>query len=526
MHQFYFHENPSLPPLAWCAKIVHAAAVVTVEHGAWVETGRGYFVEGAWKGDFGEICFNKTEVMLGSGGALLDGGVVFTPTTHTMERLYTLKLPDTLFVSNSLVYLLQATGSKLNMRNWAYESELMTFLRGYKRAVKQLRLMNGRIVKLHYHNSFIVDGKLAIKPISPPEPPGFESYQTYIDYLLETLAQLHRNANASNRRIKFADPITTISSGYDSPACAVLAKHIGCRQAVTFAEARTDFARSMASIDDSGEQIASYLDLEVEIFSRHDYLKQENYPEALFLATGNGGDDVVMNVLGSRLQRSLFFTGMLGDTLWNLHGQHPALSKEFRFRFPAGGSLQEFRLNRGFVHIPIPLLTFTCHAEIQKISASDEMRPWRIGGEYDRPIPRRLVEEYGVPRWAFAKEKRAITQPFWLQKVSANCMGAASVQDYHDFVKEVSKNYLLGTLQMQAVAYLRRLLYKYRKRLEQRRNSFFSPSYWSAAINDPLRFHWAVGKLSTTYRSSCFSQANKTGHQEQVATKLCRTVDS
>jgi hypothetical protein len=34
------------------------------------------------------------------------------------------------------------------------------------------------------------------------------------------------------------------------------------------------------------------------------------------------------------------------------------------------------------------------------------MAPWSIGGKYDRPIPRRLVEEQGVPRDAFATIKR------------------------------------------------------------------------------------------------------------------------
>src|SRR5207245_159892 len=36
------------------------------------------------------------------------------------------------------------------------------------------------------------------------------------------------------------------------------------------------------------------------------------------------------------------------------------------------------------------------------------MAPWRIGGDYDRPIPRRLAESAGVPRPWFGLKKKAV----------------------------------------------------------------------------------------------------------------------
>lgn len=45
---------------------------------------------------------------------------------------------------------------------------------------------------------------------------------------------------------------------------------------------------------------------------------------------------------------------------------------------------------------------------IARISLSDEMSPWRLGTTYDRPIPRRIVEEAGVEREAFGQHKKAI----------------------------------------------------------------------------------------------------------------------
>jgi hypothetical protein len=35
------------------------------------------------------------------------------------------------------------------------------------------------------------------------------------------------------------------------------------------------------------------------------------------------------------------------------------------------------------------------------------MRPWRVGGAYDRPIARRILEEAGIPRGTFGVSKTA-----------------------------------------------------------------------------------------------------------------------
>lgn len=242
--ELHFVRNASLPPLAWCAKLERGSSQVLVELGADVETGRDYFVEGAWNRPFDDPSFTDAEMMLGSAGLVGDGEVIFTPTTHTMERLHSLRLGDALFVSNSLAHLLAATGSRLDLRYDGYEPDLMSFLRGRRKATKTIPLADGRRVSLHYHESFAVDHELAMRFVAPPEAPPFPSYQSYIDYLDSTVERLHVNASAPARRVRY-QPLTTISSGYDSPAGAVLARRIGCREAVTFAEARTKYALAM-----------------------------------------------------------------------------------------------------------------------------------------------------------------------------------------------------------------------------------------------------------------------------------------
>jgi hypothetical protein len=503
MREVTFRKNASLPRLAWCAQIVRSSPTVLVEHGAWVETRPDGFIEGVWNGPFTLGDFSRAEVVLGSGGRLQGENLLFTPTTHTMERLYSMRLGDKLLVSNSLVYLLEATESHLDLTDWSHERALMTFLRGYKRATPAIRIANGRSVRLHYHQTVAVDPSLSLRALDQPEPPAFTHFQSYVDYLVEMLAQLVDNGADQARSVRY-EPLATISSGYDSPACAVLAKRVGCRRTVTFGTARQAFERRLESTDDSGEAIARLLELEVATYSRDAYLHSAEFPEVPFIATGSGGDDVILSALTDQLERSMLFTGMLGDTLWGTAGQDPAVSREYRFRFPAGGSLQEYRLSVGFLHVPIPLLTFTRHAEIQAISRSEEMLPWRLGGAYDRPIPRRLIEEAGVPRAAFAREKKAITQPFWLQKATPACMSAASLADFRDFAARASAVFPLGEVQMRAQALARRALYKARRlsRRVGRPDPYHSHAYDAAATAEPLRFHWAIEKRRSAYRST------------------------
>lgn len=173
-------------------------------------------------------------------------------------------------------------------------------------------------------------------------------------------------------------------------------------------------------------------------------------------------------------------------------------------RFPSGSCLQEFRLRESFIHLCVPLLTFTRHDDLERISNSDEMKPWRIGGSYDRPIPRRMAEDAGVPRQAFGMEKRAITQPFWLQRANADTMSPASLEDFNAFVSRTASHLPLGMLQVKAEGLARRLRHVVRKRLPGwESDPYSSDAYLEALANpEPLRFHWAMSKLSDAYRES------------------------
>jgi hypothetical protein len=73
----------------------------------------------------------------------------------------------------------------------------------------------------------------------------------------------------------------------------------------------------------------------------------------------------------------------------------------------SGLNLSEVRLAAGFINLAVPFMYGRNMADITGISRSSAMQPWSISQDYDRPIPRRIVEAAGVPRELFGQRKRA-----------------------------------------------------------------------------------------------------------------------
>ena len=69
--------------------------------------------------------------------------------------------------------------------------------------------------------------------------------------------------------------------------------------------------------------------------------------------------------------------------------------------------MSEFRLRTDFYNVPLPCFAAVGKPDEPTLLDRAEMAPFRIGGRYDRPIPRRLAEEAGVPRGTFAQTKHA-----------------------------------------------------------------------------------------------------------------------
>ena len=112
----------------------------------------------------------------------------------------------------------------------------------------------------------------------------------------------------------------------------------------------------------------------------------------------------------------LVLTGFHGDKIWDRHEEaKPDLVRGDS----SGASLGEFRLRVGFLHIPVPMLAFRAHARIKSIGGKADMIPFRTYTKYDRPVPRRIAEEAGVPGHLFGQKKAAAaTLTFNLEEVA------------------------------------------------------------------------------------------------------------
>jgi hypothetical protein len=157
-----------------------------------------------------------------------------------------------------------------------------------------------------------------------------------------------------------------------------------------------------------------------------------------------------MRAFEGALADSVLFTGFHGDKVWQYDNNKAA--KTIVSGDASGSSLGEFRLRVGFIHLPIPFIGCLQHPSINEIGMSENMDDWylrrdtRAGRIYNRPIPRRIAEEGGVPRDWFGQNKRAVTQPLafvpreaWLSNQPLdNLLSEGSLSDFRQYLESIS----------------------------------------------------------------------------------------
>ena len=179
----------------------------------------------------------------------------------------------------------------------------------------------------------------------------------------------------------------------------MLLSRLGVREAITV------FDRKPGR--DSGEEIARRLGMTVRAWDRRGFRTAPGVDEAEF-CSGQRGVDVVLAPAEAQLVGRVLVIGRYGDIALGLDPAKrlPDL-RTLRDHVTAGGSLLEFRLRVGFLNFN-PLYAGGLHvAALHAIGSSQAMKPWRVGGSYDRPIARRILEEAGIPREAFGVHKAA-----------------------------------------------------------------------------------------------------------------------
>jgi hypothetical protein len=400
-----------LPCLAWLCTTDGASYRFTVGPGVAVAPDRIF--EGVWDGPFTGGELSGSEFVFGS-GALLAGQVVFIPPKHTMEYLFVLhdKRRRLSFVSNSLNFCLAAarieTGSSFFQeidRHLVERTHLATAAGVDLYDPVAAEDGQYRLLRLMFYNfSVCRDGGVRLQHLRPRS--YFHDYASYRRFLGATLGRIFENGASALRKRRLL-PITALSKGYDSPAVAVLAREQGCTEAVTLGV-------SVYGLDDCGLELGRDLGLAVSAF-RH--VAGDDIPDLNFafegdlkakilefVATAGIGDDVTFLAFEEALAGRILLTGALGDSVWDRDSTLPP-GVPVRIKF--GKSLTEFRLRVGFAHLPVPFIGVRFPAPMKTVSKSSEMRPYTLHNDYDRPVPRRIVEEAGVRREAFGRTKRA-----------------------------------------------------------------------------------------------------------------------
>jgi hypothetical protein len=505
-----FKGIATLPRLAWCAAMKKGEGQVELLHGPWVETPRGMFCEGAWSGDFAAGAFESSVLVGTAGKATRDGLLLATP-NHTLDRIYLLALEDAMLASNSLAFLLARAEDDVDTRHLSYASELASIIAGLKKHERHLPTLKGRRVRLCYHSNILITPRLEV--IERPKPPvrAFRDYADYRGFLQQQVRAIASNAADRGRRVRYR-PVVTVSSGYDSPAAAVLARAAGCRRALTLSEARPRSGQAQG-LEDSGAKIALQLGLEVKSFERRGYMKDPTYTEA-----ENEGFPLALASFGQELEGGLVITGYQG-AVWER--SVPSISPHVVRTDYSGGSMTEFRLRVGFLHLPVPFLGCTSLPSIWRISNAPEMAPWRLMTGYDKPIPRRIVEEAGIARGLFALSKKAAEAVARIEGVE-RVMKKESLEDFRRFcddnwdARSALKDRVMSVLQS---------AYRLNSRLNRRvfhltERSFGRPVRLPHLLPRPLRlvtydirgrerllFHWAIRTLLPRYHPEVLNDA-------------------
>ena len=158
--------------------------------------------------------------------------------------------------------------------------------------------------------------------------------------------------------------------------------------------------------DDCGDDIARKLGYTNIVIRGHDaYKNNENYLEAEVVCTGELGSEISMASFYDVFKGNIVLTGERGDSIWDRNAVNVNNTFCFDSRYASLGS-SERRLWVDYISCPLPLFGATAWPSIKKVSNSDEMKKWSLLNDYDRPIPRRVVEECGIPREAFGMKKQ------------------------------------------------------------------------------------------------------------------------
>ena len=383
------------PRLAW---LFDMAEYPTLHCGADVEVFEGGAVEGCWDAPFTEFNFADSINFFGTGMVRRGRDWLFCPPCHSLDALYLLIHQGRACISNSLVPLFEHTGLRLDPEV-NYTRALITLVDGLEKAESVIWRSNDvTLYRILVDNFTIVNGEpRRYRKIETASFPDFESYHRH---LLNTIKASWENATDLARRRTYRRLVSTCSAGYDSSTATALSSALGGDLVLTLKSARGGGA-------DTGAPVAKALGM--TCIERERTGSGVRGMEVEWFTPGSGGGDYPLAVFEDELRDAVLLTGFHGDKIWERSVPPNTVLKRDD---PSGCTMADFRLRVGFLHVPVPFIGAFRHVDIHAISNSAEMRPFSVGGSYDRPICRRILEQAGIPRELVGRHKQAVATFF------------------------------------------------------------------------------------------------------------------
>ncbi len=522
--RFRYHLVDTLPPLAWCARIPKGTGLIDVFHGRGVEIFPHSFVEGAWDGPFEDGAFAMAKVIAGTGAVVTSESVRFTGSTDQLSPLFSIVHPGVVFVSNSPVFVLKVAGERLDPIYPFYTYDFLCIWRkGLYCPAGNLKTDSPNPLRVHFSTVVAIDpaGKISYSAHTHPGPPeDFAAYRTLLD---EGVAKVFANAVAPNRSTVYR-PLAAISRGYDSTATAVLASRAGCREAFSFRD-----SRAADPIADNGEENAKRLGMACVSPERWRYLefKGRTEPEFAMVAKASQNPLAAMEDL---LPGRILVAGYFGDNIWDPCRSDfcRELSKPW-IRTAGGLSQLEFRLRAGYLLFAPAYIGARHNREIHSIAISETMRPWYVGGNYDRPLARRLGEDAGLPRDSFGTKKMYTAHSHISEKTS---FSHEAWMAYQSFLKRSHSSVPWISYQSwQRLAQSRHFLWR---NFGCRHYRYVPPTRWQRRLSFLLNTHprllswetmftfqWAVDALAPRYEFSHGKEHEPLAHFPPLNAVVC-----
>lgn len=402
--KFNYNVNHKISRGAWCAVVEKGKAVINVEIGLAVEHTSDFFVQGVWDGEFSDGDFMSAHFSCCTGANVnksKQGCVIFSTPNHLLETLYSVQIGSLLYISNSSAFVLERSGSALDVNYPDYQLDMCSSIFGVKKQIKSSPLLGGRRINYYRCCNFEIDSSLNISVSFKDSGLSFTNYADYYLKIQDVIKGLYDNAESKSRKIRYSS-ISTISRGYDAVATSVLAHQQGCDKVITF-----NYPEKY--IGDCGEDIAKCIGFSnIYLCDADKYRDQNDFIEAECMSSGDVGSSIIFASHKDLFKNSMVMMGIRGDSLWERNHVNVNDDQDFT----AGNTLQqtdhifvESCLDVNAVCIPLPMIGADRWADIARISQSDEMKKYSLRESYDRPIPRRIAEDYGVPRDWFGLEK-------------------------------------------------------------------------------------------------------------------------